>query len=280
MPPDAADSPGATGTSGEGNPRTVDRRRVLRGGLGTLLAGSLAGCQSLPGGSDGSAGSSPDGRTAAPAFEDDWADGTLDGWTAYVAEGDADARVERLATPAGNAQVLSLSQSTGGGRALLFGTETAFLGWDDAWTVRTAVHTTALDPRLAFQAYHLLPAFDPDNKKAPLFRCKLGVRNGDGQLVPAGFAGHGVESVRTDDVAWEQGRWYEVELSYDGRERYTARVWPSSSQRPTVATVEASGPPRPADARPFALLINGQDDAPFRVSHSFVRLSGGLSAVE
>jgi|GEM_PF-3487905 hypothetical protein len=282
-----------TPTRNDSGTVSLDRRSLVRGGLGVVVAGSLAGCQSLTGSSDGDQGDDePDDEQAEETgtgtgdgggdqsepvvFEDDWADGDLDGWTAYVEGGDAAASVESMSTPSGGSQVLRLAQSTGSGTKLIFGTETAFSGWGQAWSIRTAVHTTALDPDVPYQGFDIVPAYDPAAGDDYTLSFRLGFRDGDSQVRPIEFVGDDVDESSTGTRDWVEGRWYEVELTHDGSGTLQSTVWPTTSSKPSTPTVEASASLPSSGSFPIAIHLNGSRRADFRFSHSFIRLSGDL----
>jgi len=268
----------------------VHRRSVVRGGLGAVLAGSLAGCQSLLGSSSDAAATESatdasatdtdndeDSQAGDAVFADDWEDGSRDGWTLYADSGNAEASVVSIGTPSGGSRVLRLSEYAGDETRVILGTETAFSGWDGAWTIRTAFQTTALDPTAASQTYDILPAYDPTVGDDFSLSFRLGFRDSGGRVLPTGFYGDSVERGGTATFDWDEGRWYQVALSHDGDGSVRGTVWPSDSERPSSPTVEATVAVPSSGSLPVAMHVDGRQYFPLQLSHSFIRLSGDLS---
>jgi len=299
MGTDQLDDGEETPTSGLPVSTPLDRRSVVRGGLGSVLAGSLAGCQSLLGSTDGEGdGEDDEGDTdeeqseqngteqtepgtddegdqsQTVVFEDDWEDGSLDGWTAYAEGGDAAFSVEPMSTPSGGSRVLRLVQSTGSGTELIAGTEAWFSGWDGEWALRTAVHTTTLDIEQDYQKFDIVPAYDPTTGDNFTLSFRLGFRDGDGNVRPTSFYGSDVTETETVRWQWEEDRWYSVEVTHDGSGTLRGTVWPSTSSKPSSPTVEATASLPSEGAWPLAVHLNGNSHAAFQFSHSSIRLSG------
>jgi len=256
----------------------IDRRAMLRGTLGVSFAGALAGCQSILG------GEKPDDTTdeeqtetedpePTVVFSDDWEDGTADGWETVVAGGDGSSQVRQLSSPDAGTGVLSLSQSAGSGTEYILATENDFDVWDEAWTLRTAVHTTDLDPSENYQKYEIIPGYDEANGDDPLLAFRLGIRDGDYDVIPAQFTGEAVESESTYELDWAEDEWHAVEIAHDGDGAYTGTVWPEADTRPAGPNVEASADVSVEATRPLALHINGPSAPEFRLSHAFIELT-------
>ena len=271
-------------TATEASP--VSRRAAVRGGLGAVVTGALAGCVSVPSltaettpepsdddDTDEEGSADTEGNVV---FSDDFEDGDADDWVAYLTGGDGSSQVQSMATPGGGSTVLSLSQSEGSGTEYILGTERSFDVWAGPWTIRTAVHTTELDPTEAYQKYELVPGYDTADGDDPALAFRLGVRDGDGDLIPAQFVGTDVGNDATYEVEWAADEWYAVEITHDGTGGYAGTVWPAEEDRPSEPNVTASGPVPSDGARPLALHINGPSYPEFRLSHSVVELRGGV----
>lgn len=257
----------------------VDRRAVLRGTFAVSVAGALAGCQSILGGAESNDSTNEEDEEETEASEptevlsDSWEDGDSDGWEPVVVGGDGSSQVQQLASPYEGNNVLSLSQSDGGGTEYILATEEEFDIWDEAWSLRTAIHTTDLDPSENYQKYEIIPGYDEANGDEPAVAFRFGIRTGDYDTIPAEFTGAAVESETTHEVDWAEDTWYNVEIGHDGDGGYTGTVWAESDTRPAGHNVEASVDISDDGDQPLALHINGPNAPEFRMSHAFIELT-------
>jgi hypothetical protein len=273
-----ASTDGAGSQSSTEREHRVDRRAVLRGTFTVSVVGALAGCQSIFGGAKPDEGPTDeeeetDEPEATEIYFDDWEDGDSDGWEAFVAGGDGSSQVQQLSSPYIGNNALSLSQSQGGGTEYILATEEDFDIWGEAWTLRTAIHTTDLDPSENYQKYEIIPGYDEANEDDPSVAFGFGVRDDDYNTIPAQFTGEAVESDTTYEIDWAEDVWYNVEIAHDGAGGYTGTVWGESETQPTSHNVEATADVSHDDAQPLALHINGPNAPEFRMSHAFIELT-------
>lgn len=207
-------------------------------------------------------------------FFDGWEDGDFTSdpsWTEYVVEGDGEATVEDRDSPDGGSKVLRVHEATAGGTTYIIGWTESTSGWETTWTLSGLFFTTNFDPDGTFETHSLDIIRDTTSTGEKDIRVDLGMRDGDGNIVPFRIRGNAITSVdTTDDMGgWEENAWFHYEINYDGDGNYEGFAWKDGDGKPDSPNATSSGNDPPSDLF-GTIFINGEDTA-FDMDHAFMQ---------
>ncbi len=212
------------------------------------------------------------------AFYDDFegSDTPLADWQVTRDEGTFDARVVDQPSPADQEKALSVTETVGGATAGVINWADGVPGWDSEWTLSGLFRTTAVSTGVRFQAHAVRLYRTPTGDEGGL-SVVLGFTQGDGSVREFQIRGDLVDEITESyDPGWQEGTWYNYEVSHDGDGKYTGRLWEVGESRPANPQAESQGAPPGTDARVAGILINGARSEPLEMRHDFMQFEANF----